>query len=461
MVFLDSEVDFLAIAFSNLTLHDPGPISRMTPDLLYLLFLLLAPSNPADGMLQTVLLSHVSREWRRIILDAPLMWTYVTMVVSKSKLDHSEVVQSYFQRSKRHPVTFHLSVLVDMEFRRCEVAKAISSCAHRFQAVHVLVDKLASLSSPLEVLSSYRMPLLQHFDLAVREVQRCTILMKAKTEITTPYLLSTESPTPYLDWSLKRYTLTTMLLKYLDLTPSILLPILIMTQHTLTHLELYNDEYDRDEDYYLALPCISLPSLISFSIGYRRPRTMVRFIRMLDLPNLQRLSVRDFGRCPENTTPRKMLDSCYPCAGKEMKDSFKLLSELCPFRSVIHLKLHGVICPTTSHDELLMPMQHLFSELKSLSIVLCDVDFIEALLETTSITPPERLERLSQLTVTSDEYSRVLQYLALRAARGLPPLKLLSVNPKMALLRHFYSEYAEAFHVLNRKRQNIPHDMCW
>jgi hypothetical protein len=436
----------------------------MTQDLLYHLFFLLVPSNPADEILQTVLLSHVSREWRRIILGAPLMWTYVTMVVSKSKLDHSKVVQSFLRRSKRHPVTFHLSVHMDMESHWCEVvAKAINGHTHRFRAVHVLVDELVSLTSPLDVLSSFRMPLLQHFDLAVRGVQRCTILMNTQTKrqrIIVPHLPFTESPTAFLDWSLGRYTLTSMSLKYLNLTPSTLLPTLIMTQHTLAHLELYNDDYDRDEEF-LPLPCVTLPSLVSFSVGYRRPRTIIRFIRMLVLPNLQRLSLRDFGRCPANTTPKKLLDSYNPRVGKELKDAYNLLLELCPFRSVIHFKLHGVMCATTSLHLLLVPLQHLLSGLKSLSILFCDVKFTEALIETTLTTPPEHIDRLSKLTITSSDYTHVLQYLALRVARGLPPLKLLSVNPRLALLRHFYSGYTEAFRVMNRKRQNVPQDMCW
>ena len=456
-------MDSLAIAFSNLTLQDCRPVSRMTNDLLYQLFLLIAPSSPADKILQSVLLSHVSREWRQVILGAPLMWTYVTMVISKSKTDHSEVIQSFLQRSDPHPMSFHLSAFVDMEFRRCEVTKAIRGHAHRFQAVHVLVDKLASLTSPLDALSSFRMPRLQHFDLAVRDVQRCTILMNARTKSqwsTAPYLPFTESPTQYLDWSLKRYTLTMMSLKYLDLTPSTLLPILIMTQHSLAHLELFNDNYDRDEEY-LALPCVCLPNLVSLSIGYRRPRTMLRFIKMIDLPNLQRLSVRDLGRCGQKTTPKNMLDSSYRPTGKEAKDCFDLLLNLCPFRSIVHLKLHGITCPTTSLDELLLPLQHLFSALESLSIILCDVTFLEALIEITLLTSPERLNSLSELTITSDDYSHVLQYLALRAARGLPVLKLLSVNPRISLLRHFYSKHADSFRVMNRKRQNAPKDMYW
>jgi hypothetical protein len=350
--------------------------------------------------------------------------------------------------------------MVDMEFRRCEVAKAIHGHAHRFRAVYVLVDKLASLTSPLDILSSFRMPLLRHFDLAVRGVQRCTVLMNARTEITAPYLPFADSPTSYLDWSLKQYTLTVLSLKYLGLTPSTLLPILIMTQDSLAHLEIYNDDYDRDEDH-LALPCVTLPNLISFGIGYRRPRTVVRFVRMLHLPNLRRLSVRDFGRCAETTTPKKMLDSHHRCVGKETKDSLTLLSELCPFTSVVHLELHGVVCPTSSLQMLLVPFQHLFSGLRSLSIILCDVKFLDALVEVTLVTPLEHMDMLSKLAITSGEYSHVLRYLALRATRGLLPLQMLSVNPRISLLRHFYSNYARAFRVMDKKRRNIPKDTCW
>jgi hypothetical protein len=184
---------------------------------------------------------------------------------------------------------------------------------------------------------------------------------------------------------------------------------------------------------------------------------------MLDLPNLRYLSVRDFGRCPDSKTPAKMLDSSYCNRGlrEGMKEAGPLLFELRLFTSVVDLKLHGITCPMWPLPELLVPLRHLFSSLESLCLILCDTKLTHALVEVTASTPQDHMRSLSTLTITSDDYILIPQYLALRTSRGLPRLKLLTVNPRMALLRHFYADYAENMQVMDRNWRNIPQGMGW
>jgi hypothetical protein len=449
----DTEINELVGNFSRLTLDDPSiaPVLRMPHDVLYQLFLSYAPSNPINNVMGTVRLSHVCREWRSIILRAPLLWTYINMYMTSSGIDHSAVVASFFRRSKGLPLTFHLFTDVDVDRRRCqELGRAISPHSHRFQAVYIMVDPLVSLQSPLDAVVPFPMPMLHHFDLAVKNQQRCTIFMKPRSKPLDSHRVIPESPTPYLDWSVRGYNLTTLSLKYMTLSPANLLPILIMTQNSLLHLELY-DDYLVDTS--VGMPYIALPSLVSLRVGYRRPAVMVRFIKLFILPKLICLSVHDFGSCPDSTTPRRMRDTFFKTAAN--KDATELLITMCPFTTVINLKLLGVTCPSTPLPELLLPLQYLFQAVKTLSLVLCDIDFLDVLVETTLAASPKFLENLSQLTLTSEDYPLVLEYLSLRAARGLPRLKLLSVNPRMALLRHFYSDYAEALRVVGRRKRRV------
>lgn len=453
----ESEIDRLVEDFRRLMLDEPivAPILRLPSEVLYQLFLSSTPSNPIENVLETVRLSHVCREWRSIILQAPLLWTYINMYMTSSGADHSAVVASFFRRSKDLPLTFHLFADVDVDRRRRqELGRAISPHSHRFQAVYIMVDSSRSLQSPLDAIIPFRMPLLRHFDLAVKNQQRCTIFMKPRLQAFDTYYIIPDSPTPYLDWSVRGYSLTSLSLKYLDLSPADLLPILMMTQKSLLHLELYGDYMVNTP---VRLPYITLPNLVSLRVGYRRPAVMAHFVKLFILPKLLSLSVHDFGTCPDSATPRRMRDTFFKVTPN--KDATGLLTAMCPFTTVINLKLLGVTCPSTPLPGLLLPLQYLFQAAKSLSLVLCDADFLDALVETTIAASPKLLENLSELTLTSEDYPLVLEYLSLRAARGLPRLKLLSVNPRMALLRHFYADYAEGLRVVGRRKHRVIKDV--
>ncbi|KAF9467625.1 hypothetical protein BDZ94DRAFT_1248577 [Collybia nuda] len=454
----DLAIDSMIEDFSKLALDDfkiIPPMLRLPSDILYQLFLSSAPSDPIENVLETVRLSHVCSGWRSIILQAPLLWTYVNMYMTSSGVEHSAVMTSFFRRSKNLPLTFHLFADIDVDRRRREeLGRIISPHTSRFRALYIMVDPLVSLQSPLDAIISFPMPLLCHFDLAVQNQQRCTVFMEPRPQSSNAYFIVPDSPTPYLDWTVRGYNLTTLSLKYLDLLPADLLPILMMTQKSLIHLELYND--------YMVgvparLPYITLPNLISFRVGYRRPAVVAHLVKLLILPKLASLTVHDFGSCPDSTTPRRMQDTFFKVVPN--KDATELLTAMCPFGSVGNLKLLGVTCPSTPLPGLLQPLQYLFQAVKSLSLVLCDADFLDALVEATVVASPTLLENLSELTITSEDYPLVLNYLSLRASRGLPRLKLLSVNPRMAVLRHFYADYAEGLRVVGRRKQRVNKDI--
>jgi len=456
---LDSEMDELATAFSCLTVISlPRTLLEMPDDLLYQLFTSIMSPHPADALLTAVKLSHVCANWRAIVVNAPMFWMYVDMPITKRR-DHIQVVESFLRRSQQLSLDFHFRVRADAEPVPPRVVEALSLHSHRFHALSVLVRPRAPLGIALDAVFFMDLPLIHHFDLAVVGQQRCSLTMQPRSSVGRfqDHAIAPHSPTPYLDWSIRRFNLTSLSLKYIDIAAADLLPILIIAQSSLRQLEVYSDYQDASPD---LLPCITLPHLTTLRIGYRRADVLCRVVDRLILPNLHSASVHDFGRCPESTTPPRYRDTYFKSVTPQEKDASKIFVAMCPFQNLMHLKLHGVLCPSTPPESLTLPLRYLFEGLSSLHLLKSDPGFMLALVDVTSACSIWVLRNLEELSTTCEEYALVMGYLALRSARGLPRLRVLSVNPKISLLRHFYEEYAEEMRVLGRYRVVGPPDFA-
>ena len=460
--FLGSDMDELATTFSSLAVVYLPRTSRtlleMPDDLLYQLFTSILPPHPADALLTAVKLSHVCTNWRAIIINAPVLWMYVDMPITR-KRRHTHVVESFLRRSQQLSLDFHIRVRADADPVPLHVVEAISLHSHRFHALSVLVHPRSSLNIALDAVSAMDLPLIQHFDLAVVGQQQCSLTMQPRSSAGRfqNHLIIPHSPIPYLDWSIRTFNLTSLSLKYMDISAADLLTVLILAQFSLRHLEVYSDYRDVCPNF---LPCITLPHLGTIRIGYRRADVLCRIVDRLILPNLYSASVHDFGRCPERTTPSRYRDTHFKSVIAQEKDASKLLVAMCPFRNLTHLKLRGVLCPSTPFESLILPLQYLFEGLSSLHLLKSDPEFMLALVDVTSVCSMHGLRNLTELSTTCEEYALVMEYLALRSARGLPRLRRLSVNPKISLLRHFYKEYAEEMRVLGRYRVVGPPDFA-
>ncbi|RDB21924.1 hypothetical protein Hypma_010912 [Hypsizygus marmoreus] len=456
----DVIVDDLAGAFSRLSLYDHRDIGRpeLPDDILYNLFLSMKTSDAPSSVRTTVKLSHVCTRWRDVIVHAPLLWTYVTVYWTPRKRDHSEVIKSFLCRSKRLSLSFHLFISCCMactEPRIRQLAMLLHPHAHRIHTVKVKTTFEMHSHIPISNILPARMPLLRRLHIALPDSRRCIISVKeprSHKEIAhfRQCLVPPISDTHFLDWSIRSSHLTTISLKYCDMSPRQLLPILIMTQSTLLHLEIY-DDWPPHPIGFTANPVVTLPNLISLSLGYLNPVPLWALVHRLILPKLRSLSVHDFGECPEPTTP-----TCRPQKHPTISnDAFDLLVAMCPFTTVTHLTLRGVSCPDTTFEDMMEPMRYLFEGLESLAIIRCDTEFVDGLFEVTLDSDLSELNGLTELLVTINDYSFFMEYLRLRAARGLPRFKILAVNPRMALLRHFYRDYSDSIYVRGHKLQEL------
>ncbi|GLB42914.1 hypothetical protein LshimejAT787_1203630 [Lyophyllum shimeji] len=451
-------VDELATSFRQLSLDNDPPqpthqvaLKCLPDDVLYHLFLFMEASDRMESLMTVVRLSHVCAHWRAVILHAPLLWTYVKLSWTRKQINHSPVVESFLRRSKHLPVAVHLVLDVPLEAPIFEWSRALSPHARRFQELVTVVHAALPIDLVLPAVLTSKMSRLTRFDLAVLDHHHCTIEMKPRfadhAASCGDHLLIAKTSTSYLDWTVRNFHITSLSLKYLDLPVSDLFPILIMTQSTLERLEYYNITVE--DRYHHCLPRLALPKLTSLSVGYSIPRSASSFVDRLILPNLCCLFVHDFGRCPESRTPWHL--QCEPCSDAE-KDARELLVALCPFTKVSSLTLRGVTCFASTFEEVMLPLKYLFEGLESLVLAQCDSQFLHILLNVTLDSDISELESLSELVITSNDYPLVMDYLRLRAARGLPRLKVFSVNPRMALLRHFYREFATDFLVRGQVR---------
>ncbi|KAF5375956.1 hypothetical protein D9615_008157 [Tricholomella constricta] len=422
-------------------------LERMPDDIIYQLFNFLQTADPLESLRTTVTLSHVCAQWRAVAINAPLLWTYVKLSWTRKRINHSQVVEKFLSRSQHLPLTIHLVLDLFLERYVYQWAHALSAHAHRFHELIMIVNSGLPLRVAMQVILPLEMPRLIHFDFAMLGNTGCTVAMKPRpAEQATrlgDHLVIPKSPVSYLDWTVRNFHITSLSLKYLDLGMSELFPILIMTQSTLTHLEYYNVTADDN-----IFPRITLPKLTSLQIGYTWARSAWSLVEWLICPNLRSVYVHDFGRCPEARTPLDVRDDTaeWPDWAAN-KDARELLIALCPFTQITSLTLRGVTCFFSTFEEVTLPLQHLFRGLESLVLVQSDSQFFHALFDITLDSIPADLGALSELVITSDDYPLVLDYLRLRAARGLPKLTLFSVNPRMAILRHFYRDFSNDFHV--------------
>jgi len=103
-----------------------------------------------------------------------------------------------------------------------------------------------------------------------------------------------------LGWLGATYRITTLSIKYLPgVTPVVLHPVLFASKDTLVCLALYNHQPVDKTESMIQLEPVYLPKLERLDIGYVQPNVLLGFVKLLLLPVLRHLPVRDFGRFPE------------------------------------------------------------------------------------------------------------------------------------------------------------------
>ncbi|KAG5653488.1 hypothetical protein H0H81_000125 [Sphagnurus paluster] len=439
--------------FTSTFLHAPPPFtnnpSPLPDDIIYHLLQFVQTPDPLESLHSVVIFSHVCAQWRAVAVHAPLLWTYVQLAWSPKQINHSAVVGSFLERSRDLPLSIHLIIDLMVEPYIQQWSLTLLPHAHRFREL-VMGDNSGVLEhAAMRLISPLEMTHLSHFHFSIFEEGVCTFMMHPQPRKALPQLESNITipnlPFSCLDWTVCNFHVTSLSLKYLEVTPSELLPILVLAQTTLTHLEYYAVAQDED----ISFPPITLSQLTSLHIGYTLAQSAYALVDRLVAPNLSSVLVHDFGRCPETKTPTALRDDARETRPDwlQSKDACDLLMALCSFTQITNLTMRGVTCFLSVFEDVMLPLQYLFQGLKSLVLVHCDSLLMHALFDFTLDAALEDLEGLSELVITSDDDALVLNFLRLRAARGLPKLKLFSVNPRIAILRHFYRGFSADLHV--------------
>ena len=168
---------------------------------------------------------------------------------------------------------------------------------------------------------------------------------------------------------------------------------------------------------------LHLPHLNTLRFGYQRADVLRRVVDCLIVHSL---SVHDFGCCPERTTPPRYQDTHFKSVVVQEKDMPKLLVAMYPFRNLTHLKLRGVLCPSTPFEYFILPLKYLFEGLSSPYFLKSHPEFMLALVDVTLVCGTRVLRNLTELSTTCEEYALVKEYLTRRSARGLLRLRLLT-----------------------------------
>jgi hypothetical protein len=193
-----------------------------------------------------VLLSHVCHTWRQIIVQAPLLWKFVTMHSSGSPRYHSATVDSFLRRSQGQSFTFALYLHKAPTWSHPSTTAAISQHAHRVRGLCVTASDFTGLSPHLVAISSLPLTSLEYHEVVVRPSRasgsftaisrRCSVPKHEKAIPRYPTFIQALPALPtwpsYLD-------ITTLSFMYSSLKLLDIFLIVRMAQATLQHLKIY------------------------------------------------------------------------------------------------------------------------------------------------------------------------------------------------------------------------------
>ncbi|KAG6919380.1 hypothetical protein DXG01_006929 [Tephrocybe rancida] len=441
---------------------DPQLISfgQLPGDILYHLFFLVRTDDPEESLQTTVTWSHVCSHWRAVATGASLLWTHMRVTWNNGQQQHYLTVNKLLSRSQRLPFTLHLVInnLQGIEKFQSYWINILSIHSHRVRTLVMTIHPSIDYESTVRTLvSPLQMPNLAHFYLDVKDFSRmrCSIHVKPRERLDGLEFhpaMPRYRRTPYLDWTVKPYHITSLSIKCVLVMARDLFPVLIMSHSTLTHLEYYTSNCHPDwED---EMPRITLPKLTSLHLGYGCVNPAHLLVRRLILPVLSSVLVHDFRRCPAPGMPTLVPAKINP----DRTDAIELLRTLGSFSTITQLTLRGVECFTSCIEEVTVPLEQLIRGLEALVFVNSDSQFLHILRNVTLKASRGDLEGLADIAITGHDYLMVLEYLRLRAARGLPRLRTLSVNTKLAPVRHFVHEFALAFYVRGMAKHKPRYD---
>ncbi|KII91788.1 hypothetical protein PLICRDRAFT_28321 [Plicaturopsis crispa FD-325 SS-3] len=181
------------------------PIARLPNEMLIEIFAYGDPTYTKDALPSHFVASHVSQHWRHVVLDTPMLWTYIACVLQPLDCYPLALLDAHLERSRMQKLHIHCDSDSDTFFQRIvphihRWASYVFRNGHHLCCISGLLQLLVDLHAPnlrrLEiagattVIPSYLLkggaPLLSSFACTCRILQNCTIpgITNTLTELT-------------------------------------------------------------------------------------------------------------------------------------------------------------------------------------------------------------------------------------------------------------------------------------
>ncbi|KAG6856965.1 hypothetical protein H0H87_011635 [Tephrocybe sp. NHM501043] len=276
------------------------PIARLSDDLLYLIFLEVKNSEVVYRSRKAApILSHVCRFFRKVVLDAPLLWNDVYMHCVRTPQNHCWVV-AHMRRSKKCMVDLNLFATRalathEIDFMLTKHGKRIRTLtvrASHSSLARVLWQQLHDTMSSLESFRfSASMDIVLH---AMRDPP------KEPFPFQVPFVFRNLGLS-WAEWN--TIGLTTLALKWInpaDRLPLEDLRIMLLTCSTTLRCFEYVgiSPYSNPTS---SIPPVTLPALETLTLAYAD--SFNPLMQLLHVPNLRSFSLRDLFFSPDFQRP--------------------------------------------------------------------------------------------------------------------------------------------------------------
>lgn len=425
-----------------MTLQVIPAFQRLTYDVLWHLFGYICLNDPLKG---PMLISHISQWWRLVALDFPSIWCNITMRLCTSSQKHL-LASAYIERSGNVPISLIIHGI--RRFQPWEKIKLLLPHAHRIRSLHVRTSA-GSLANLLWLDLNMPMPRLEAFDSVISNTSHISIRKIATIggKVNTIPLVSARNLVCWDSWSPTGLTALTLDTTCLVNKPNLddIYNALASTCHTIQYFEYQGFIACIDAGVNVRTRLV-FPVLRSLTVLSHDD--MVPLLRLMIVPALESLILRDFVVCPNiPTIPASELmdiDELTPGLTFDPDGLFRVIKE---WKSITNLEIFGI--EDVPSDDLFSPPD-LLDYIKSLnrlsSLVLYGIGAGTSIANILFVHDPPLLPQLSHFLLAIDNIAPnddLSHYLTARQRHNLPRLKKLSVN----------SQYIQ--HLIELNRINI------
>ena len=405
----------------------PASLSqRLTLDVIWLLFGYVSLSDPLEGLMSV---SQVSRRWRQIALNSPVLWRNITIRLRNSSRQHL-LASAYFKRSHNVPVSLTIHATRSFEPWEKELLRPHAHRIH-FLCINVSEGYMANL---LWMEMDMPMPNLETFESVISDYSRIRINRNIATIDENVNIIPPVYYDSLVSWELWNPTGVTALT--LDTTGLWNKPhmddiyhILSTISHTIQHFEYKGLIAFLDDTEVGTWSRLEFPELRSLAVLCHD--NMVPLLQLMIIPALDSLTLRDFMVYPSTISADPAVDLMdvddLITHTFDQDGLFRVIKE---WTLITDLSIYGI-------DDISLPTE-LLAYIKSLnqlsSLVLYGIGaatFIAYNLFSHDEAEEPLLPNLSCFLLAVDEMSQnndLSHYLLARQRHQLPRLQKLSIN---------------------------------